>query len=260
MMFDRFIRHVNDVHGSNFLFSCIDSLLKNADFALGNLEGPITANPSISEGTVIGSPENYRFTFPPGTADLLLQHNIKVVSIGNNHIGDYGGAGISSTHDYLTRAGVAYFGGLAGDSPVYRTTDHGIDLSFVNFNQFGGDSAEKVAQIISSEHAQNRVVIVYAHWGIEYVDAPQSVRDVARLFANSGANLIIGSHPHITQTHEMIDGTPVYYSLGNFIFDQYFEPNVTKGLALLVHISSKNKITIDEKPVVLNPDGRTCLL
>jgi poly-gamma-glutamate synthesis protein (capsule biosynthesis protein) len=100
-------------------------------------------------------------------------------------------------------------------------------------------------------------VIVYAHWGEEYIDPPASVRKTAKLFAESGADLIVGSHPHIVQSNEMIGDTPVYYSLGNFIFDQYWNAKVTNGLALLVHIS-ENKINIDERPVQLKTDGRTC--
>lgn len=259
MMFDRYIRQVNNKHGEDFFFSCIDPLLQSADFVLGNLEGPITAYPSVSLGTTSNSPGHYRFTFPTTTAEALFRHNIRVVSIGNNHISNYGSEGIASTHKYLSEAGVAYFGGLAGDSPVYRTTRQGIDLSFVNYNQFGGDPAEKVAKVIAAEHAAGRTVIVYTHWGEEYVEPPATVRDVAALFAENGADLIVGSHPHIIQAHEMIGSTPVYYSLGNFIFDQYWEPNATKGLALLARIS-KNKIAIEEKPVTLNPDGRTCPL
>jgi poly-gamma-glutamate synthesis protein (capsule biosynthesis protein) len=232
-------------------------LLKDADFVVGNLEGPITSYKSTSEGTVMGSPENYRFTFPTTTAQLLFQHNIKVVNIGNNHINDFGAEGISSTQKYLADAKVSYFGGLVGNTSIYRTSDKGIDLSFINYNQFGGDSPEKTAELIAGEHATGRKVVVYTHWGEEYTTPTERVRSIAKLFADNGADLIIGSHPHVIQEHEVIGDTPVYYSLGNFIFDQYFETSVTRGLGLLVHIS-KDKISIDEKPVSLNSDGRTC--
>ena len=258
MMFDRYIRHVSNKHNSDFPFSCIDPLLKKADFVIGNLEGPITSQPSLSEGTTIGSKENYFFTFPPTTADVLFRHNIKVVSIGNNHINNQGPDGILSTKKYLTNSSVAFFGGLRGDTNVYRMTTNGVDISFINYNQFGGDSQEIIAQLIKIEHNLNRIVIVYAHWGEEYKDVPQYVHDVATLFAQNGADIIIGSHPHVIQSHEMIGNTLVYYSLGNFIFDQYFDSKVTEGLFLLVHISG-HKINVEENMVSLNTDGRTCL-
>jgi len=257
MNFDRYIRQTVNKRGSDYLFSCIDHLLKDADFVVGNLEGPITSYASISEGTIMGSPENYRFTFPTTTAELLFKHNIKLVNIGNNHINDFGSEGITSTRKYLTDAEVSYFGSLAGNTSIYRISDKGIDLSFVNYNQFGGDSPEKTAELIASEHVTGRKVIVYTHWGEEYTTPTERVRSIAKLFADNGADLIIGSHPHVIQEHEMIGNTPVYYSLGNFIFDQYWNSSVTNGLALLVHFGGQ--ISIEEKNIRLNTDGRTCL-
>ncbi|MCE9643979.1 CapA family protein [Candidatus Parcubacteria bacterium] len=259
MNFDRYIRQVARVRGFEYLFSCIDPLLKEADLVVGNLEGPITDHPSVSEGTEAGTPDNYRFTFPASTARLLAEHNVGLVNIGNNHIGDFGQSGIASTKKYLTEAGVSYFGGRSGDTHVYRTAINGIQLSFVSYNQFGGDSAGKVAKLISGERAEERVVIVYTHWGEEYVEPTDRMRNTAKLFAESGADLIIGSHPHIVQSQEVIGDTRVYYSLGNFIFDQYWNESVRRGLAVLAHIS-EDGISFEEKPVILKPDGRTCPL
>jgi|CXWK01.1.fsa_nt_gi poly-gamma-glutamate synthesis protein (capsule biosynthesis protein) len=285
MNFDRYIRLMAKKHGGpEWIFSCIDPLLKEADMVVGNLEGPITANASVSENSKIGAPENFRFTFPTTTASLLFDHNIKIVNIGNNHIGDFGREGIASTRKFLTDAGVAYFGGLAGDSPVYRHVFPKVSfprsiraeqgefaISLVNYNQFGGDSPETVAEKISVEHEQGNVVVVYTHWGEEYVEPTEHMRSTAALFAHSGADLIIGSHPHVVQSHEMIGDTIVYYSLGNFIFDQYWNDSVSHGLALLVRISKVDAddtdagpsddgtvIIVEEKPVVMSRDGRTC--
>lgn len=259
MSFDRYIRQVSDKHGSDFIFSCLDPLLKKADAVVGNLEGPITKFPSKSEGTIIGSPENYQFTFPTTTAELLAKNNINIVNIGNNHIGDLGNDGIASTHGFLKAAGINYFGGLAGDEPIYETELEGIKLSFINYNQFGGDSPEKAVETISKERALGRIVIVYAHWGEEYSDSVTRTRSIAKLFAQSGAAIIMGSHPHIVLPNERIQNTIVYYSLGNFIFDQYFDSRVTNGLTVLAHISNSG-VTTEEYPVILNKDGRTCII
>jgi len=285
MNFDRYIRLMAKKHGGEgWIFSCMGPLLENADLVVGNLEGPITPNASVSESSKIGSPENFRFTFPTITAALLFDHNIKVVNIVNNHIGDFGHEGIVSTKKHLTDAGVSYFGGLAGDSSVYRhafpppsfswmnrTKENEREISFVNYNQFGGDSPEKVAEVISAENEQGNIVVVYTHWGEEYVEPTEHMRNAAALFARSGADLIVGSHPHVVQSHEMIGDTPVYYSLGNFIFDQYWNDSVSRGLALLVRFSNVGDkgsdggdngaiISIEEKPVVMSRDGRTCEL
>jgi AmmeMemoRadiSam system protein B len=257
MNFDRYIRQVSERRGSEYIFSCIDPLLHEVDVVVGNLEGPITEHTSVSMGTPMGSPNNYRFTFPITTAPLLVEHNIRIVNIGNNHSNDFGAAGIASTKQYLSDAGVAYFGGLADDNTVHRLTEKGVRLSFVNYNQFGGDAPETVAALIAREHEAGQTVLVYTHWGEEYTAVTERVRSIAQLFAESGASIIIGSHPHVVQEHEIIGKTPVYYSLGNFIFDQYWDGSVTSGLGLRLTITPGN-ISIEEMSVTLMPDGRTC--
>ncbi len=257
MSFDRWIRQVVDRKGGDFIFSCIDPLLKGADFVVGNLEGPITSKPSVSQGSAIGSSANYILTFPPGTGDLLAKHNFKAVNIGNNHIGTFGREGLVSTHHDLNKAGIGFFGGLVGDEPIYRTEYKGIKLSFISYNEFGGSTPENVARNIVQEALSERIVIVYAHWGDEYSDKITRIQEVAKIFADAGANAIIGSHPHIVLPREYIGSTLVYYSLGNFIFDQYWDSKVSHGLTVLLHIT-EHGITADEQMVNLSKNGSTC--
>lgn len=250
---DRYIRQVSMQNGEDYPFSCVDQLLHSADIVVGNLEGPITTNPSRSIGSEIGSPENYVFTFPTSSAATLKRHNITIVTIGNNHITNFGIGGLHETQKYLTAAGVHYFGGVKGNEPIYRMKN----ISFVSFNQFGGQSFEDVAAIIAGEHLKGQTVIVFAHWGDEYSQSIRTTEEIAQSFVISGANLIIGSHPHIVIPRTDIGEVPVYYSLGNFIFDQYWNEEVTTGLAVMAEISGKN-IVIEEYTVSLKPDGRTC--
>lgn len=258
MSFDRHIREVGDKHGSDFLFSCVDGLLGSVDFAVGNLEGPITEHESTSLGSKVGSPENFIFTFPPSTGELLARHHFKLVNIGNNHIDDFGFDGLHTTRGFLKEAGVDSFGGLQADEPIARIVVGKRTVSFISYNQFGGIGPEEVARKIIEEKSQDRTVIVYAHWGEEYTEPTQSVRSTARLFAESGADVIIGSHPHVVQEHEYIGKTLVYYSLGNFIFDQYWNEYVSRGLTLLMEISA-DQISVDEYPVQISYNGLTCL-
>lgn len=257
MLFDRSLRRIAETNGS-YLFTCSEELFAQADFAVGNLEGPITATSSRSQGSVIGSPENYIFTFPTSTATLLAAHHFGAVAIGNNHIGNFGWEGIASTREFLSASGVGYFGGVGGDEPVARTDYGGVSLSLVSYNEFGGAPPEDVAQKINSEGAAGRVVVVYAHWGDEYSTSTTRLRPIAEQFARAGARVVIGSHPHVVAGHEYIGQTLVYYSLGNFIFDQYWDDEVSHGLALLLHLFSDGTVTADEHPVALTLDGRTC--
>lgn len=262
MNFDRYIRQVGNIKGEDFIFSCKDSngtslsdFLQSFDLVVGNLEGPITDNPSISMGSAVESPENYTFTFPPSTAKLLAKNNIKLVNSGNNHIGNFGQEGIASTKKYLTESGVDYI----YNNSIFSKELGGNKISFISYNEFAGESVEKVAQKIYEEKNNGQIVFVYAHWGGEYSEVPSRVKNTAELFAKSGADLIIGSHSHIILPSEKINNTLVYYSLGNFIFDQYWNKEVSTGLVLEVNIKDDH-IKIIEHKVSLNRDGRTCLI
>lgn len=271
MNFDRYIRQVGSNKGEDFIFSCqsesglsLGDFLKSFDLVVGNLEGPITDNPSVSMGSVIESPENYIFTFPTSTANLLAKNNIKLVNLGNNHIGNFGEGGIFSTKKYLDKARVKYFGGADIDDNIYRTEIAGNKISFVSFNEFGGENAEKISQKISEEKNSGQIVFVYTHWGDEYVPPPERVKRLARSFIYAGAEMIIGSHPHIVQESETLrlrsgQEGKIYYSLGNFIFDQYWNKEVSTGLVLEVDIKGE-KINVIEHKAILNRDGRTCLM
>lgn len=256
--FDRYTREVILEKGEDFVFSCLGNTLKEADLVVGNLEGPITNNPSVSVGTDIGSIANYIFTFPANTGEILKRQNIKLVNIGNNHVNDFKEQGFTSTKDYLQKSGINYVGGLNGDESIYQTNLRGSKISFISYNQFGGDSPKKVAEKISKEVNYGRLVIVYAHWGEEYGPVTDHQRSAAKVFSEAGARAVIGSHPHVISSLEKIGDTIVYYSLGNFIFDQYWNPEVRTGLMLEFNIEN-GKIEILERKVVLSRDGRTCL-
>lgn len=246
MFFDRSIRTTAQAKGYDHLLSCVKDRFLGYDAVIGNLEGPITERKSVAVGSRVGSWQNYTFTFEPEVARLLARHNVRAVSLGNNHIENMGEEGITQTHRFLREAGVAYFGGVqvktstedtmiyhsVSREPIYRTEINGERLSFVAYNQFGGMPPEDVAPRIASERAAGYFVIVMAHWGEEYVPPVAEVRRAAKLFADAGAGLIIGSHPHVVQERELIGSTPVYYSLGNFLFDQFFSEEVRHGLVV----------------------------
>jgi gamma-polyglutamate biosynthesis protein CapA len=261
MFFDRFIRRVMETAGDEYVFSCIATLLARADFVVGNLEGPITPHDSVTRENATNEPDHFKFTFSPSIAETLARYHFAAVNLGNNHIGNFGLEGMHSTREYLGAAGIGHFGGLGGDEPILHKDSDGVRLSFVSYNQFGGDSAETVSKKIAAEHALGRVVMVYAHWGEEYSTSSIDIRKKAELFANAGASAIIGSHPHVVGTHEYIGNTLVYYSLGNFIFDQYWNDEVTNGLAVLLHISddANKKISATEHPTISTKDGRVCV-
>ena len=258
MMFDRKIREISEEKGGDYIFSCIKDLLKSVDFVVGNLEGPITLNDSVSKGSKVGSPNNYRFTFPTTTAKLLKENNFGVLTLANNHIGNFGHEGVWFTRKYLDEVGVGHFGGLKGDEHIFEKEINGQIFSFIAYNAFGGDDYELVSKKIKDEKFFGKKVIVFAHWGDEYSNNIEDLRLIAKKFVEAGASLIVGSHPHIVLSNEKINDVFVYYSLGNFIFDQYWEESVRNGLAVSFEFD-EDFVGATEYSVEIFRDGRVCL-
>src|SRR3989344_3320333 len=260
MMFDRPIRTTMNEKGGDYIFSCIDSVLDDADMVVANLEGPITSTSSVSVGSPVGGKNNFTFTFATSTAALLARHNIRLVNIGNNHIMNFSRWGLGETKRYLDEAGVGYFGDpdAMEEGRVARVVIGGVNFSFVNWSDWTSDKTDHTVAQVREEAQSGRVVVVYTHWGEEYVPPPPRVRALAHSFVDAGAAIVIGSHPHIVQEYEIYNGTHIYYSLGNFIFDQYWEDAVRNGLLLRVRFDSSGVRSVQEIPIRLEQDRRTC--
>lgn len=262
MMFDRTIREAMQKHGDDHVFSCLGDVLKTPDLVVANLEGPITDNPSTSVGSTPGDMNNFTFTFPTSTAALLARHNIKLVNLGNNHIMNFSHDGLLQTKQYLDLAGVRYFGDpdAVEEDRVARLDIHDIPLSFVNWSDWTSDKTDHTVAQVRKESEGGRVVVVYTHWGEEYIPATERMKVLAHQFVDAGAAIVIGSHPHVVQEHEEYSGKHIYYSLGNFIFDQYWNDDVRTGLLLSVVFERSGVETIEEVPIYLGRDRTSCAL
>ena len=263
MMFDRWIRQVSEKRGGDFVFQKIEPLLKSEDLVVGNLEGPITDKTSVSVDSEFGSKENYVFTFPPQTAEELFKENIKLVNLGNNHILNQGDDGLSNTKNYLQTSGVGFFGDPEEQSSRVKIFEAGgLKIAFINYNQFVADAKQKTLDDINSAKTNKTdVIILYTHWGKEFIPMPEEkIKILAHEFVDAGADLIIGSHPHVIQTKEEHKGKMIYYSLGNFIFDQYFSPETQVGLGVEIQIDPMSKkIDFKEDNFTMTKSGQTIL-
>lgn len=258
IFFDRDIRRAIGERGEDFPLSCAKEKLSEYDAVIGNLEGPITPYESKSLGSARESPDNFIFTFPPTTGEILARHNILLVNLGNNHIGNFGREGINSTKEFLAKAGIHYFGGLAADMPIYRYMYGDREISFIGYNEFGGLGAASTSELILHEAEEGRVVFVYAHWGEEYAPPPPRVVEAVHAFVDAGAAAVFGSHPHIVLPKEVYKGKAIYYSLGNFLFDQYWNEEVSTGLAVEVTIIDGDIVALKEHKTTMSPEGRVC--
>lgn len=266
LMFDRGIRYYAEKNGGNdFIFEKISDFLKNNDLVMANLEGPITANKSVSAGTSPGTENNYYFTFDPSLAQTLFEHNIKLVNMGNNHILNFGTEGLAETKKYLDDAGVGYFG--SPDHPRGAAIGiKGVKIAFVSYNEFTDldetANRESIFEEIGKIRNHADVVIVYCHWGVEYQkNSGEFQKELARSFIDAGADLVFGSHPHVVQESEEYKNKKIYYSLGNFVFDQYFSEDVRNGLGVVVKIDKVTKqASFEDINFYLAPQGQTILL
>ncbi len=258
MMFDRTIRKRMESFGDQHIFSCVSKTLSSYDAVFGNLEGPITNNISVSRDTVPGDIDNMRFTFDPSVGELLKNNNFKAVSLANNHIFDFGGTSVIQTKENLTKNKIGWFGDPTDDM---GKTFRGDGYVIVGFNQFlGVDSVDKTKKEIKRFKENGNVVIVFAHWGEEYFPVVDYQRGFAYEFVDSGADIVLGAHPHVVQEKEIYKNKHIYYSLGNFIFDQWWEESVSTGLGVEIVLKKGEEPSLSELYFKSSRDGRTCSL
>lgn len=259
VMLDRYIRQVATERGYDFIFQELNKFFLDKDLVVVNLEGPITSFDSLSLDSEIGSKNNYIFTFDEKVSSNLSDNNIKLVNIGNNHILNFGVDGLNQTKKNLSNSDIGFFGNTGIDNTIYTTEIKGKKLAFINYNQFLKNDLEKTLDHIRQLKADNDFVFVYTHWGNEYnQNIADFQQELSHKFIDYGADAVIGSHPHVVQKIETYKGKKIYYSLGNLIFDQYFQEAVQEGL-LVELIIKGSEISYQDYRVILELNGQTKL-
>lgn len=265
LMFDRNIRLAMNTHGVDHVLQLLAETFSNYDLVISNLEGPVTTSQSVSVGSAPGSTKNFIFTFDPAILPMLKKYNMQLVNLGNNHITNFGTAGVAETKSLLTQNQISFFGNTSTEQSsaervhIQKINNHTI--AFVNHNQFvpNGFATALEDQAYANQHAD--LSIVFTHWGNEYQPiATGVIVDQAHQLIDEGADLVIGTHPHVIQQHEDYQGKRIYYSLGNFVFDQYFSKETQEGLLVSVTISPEGEFSFSEIPISLHKNGQTQLL
>lgn len=252
MMFDRYIRSWAERNSYEDLLKNVKERLLESDLVIGNLEGPITNFETIyTHGSI---PNNFTFTFDPKVAEVLKEAGFGIVSLDNNHIFDYGREGAKQTIQNLTAAGISYFGNPDDRRILYKEIE-GIKLAFLSYNQFILPDLPGLLAHIKEASQKSDYVIVFPHWGNEYEFLPTSNQvSLARQFIDYGADIVIGAHPHVIQTKEIYKGKIIYYSLGNFVFDQYFNEDVKCGAMITFELNKNEILNIKEEFTYLSSD------
>lgn len=254
VMLDRGVKYSVKKNLSNDFSKLFQNLssYKDSDLFFANLEGPVS-NKGKNTGNI------YSFRMDPSVLPPLKEAGFDVVSIANNHIGDWGMEAFTDSMDQLKSQGILYTG--AGktkeerESPVIIEVK-GNKIGFLGFSDVGpewlyseNDTSPGINEldtpnfddIIKNAAKKVDVLIVSIHWGVEYSKHTDRQRDFAYRAINDGAKIIVGHNPHVVQSVEVYKGGLIAYSLGNFIFDQAFSKETMRGLTLEVVFDKDEK-------------------
>jgi poly-gamma-glutamate synthesis protein (capsule biosynthesis protein) len=248
---------------------------------MANHEAPIPNNAVYHRSGTI-------FATMPKWIPAFRDAGIDFFTLANNHIKDAGTDGIVDTRANLDRVGIKHVGAgkdlKQASQPAYLTvrgTKVGIvgcvavaPFSWATASSGGGMPCKPKTTVPAVKEARKRadLVIVFAHWGVEYSREPnKEQREYARAWMDAGADLVLGAHSHVAGAIEQIDGRMVFYSLGNFIFDQNWSTATMESVLLeltfqgdrLVQFRLHPFIThLQSQPNFLNPasdDGKDLL-
>jgi len=258
---ERIVRKENN---ANYPFLKIQDYLKSADLVFGNLETPITQGSGIPDFEMI-------FRSNPGTEQALKQGGFSILSLANNHTPNFGEKGLKDTFNFLENARIKYVGAGQNEQEAYQPVyieNKGIKFAFLAYNdtdvvpayyeasanRFGTAfmRIDKMIEAVKEAKQKTDFVIVSMHAGIEYADKPNNSQiNFAHAAVDAGADLVIGHHPHVVQTLGKYKGKYIFYSLGNFVFDQPQSEETKEGLAIKVYFAKNGINKISLLPVVM---------
>lgn len=208
----------------------LKELFSSADHVIGNLEGAV----GEYEGQESAEARSLIFDVKAAHLPLLSAAGFSLITCENNHSADLGEEGWLSTLSVLrdnNLKAVHY-----NNSPYFFQAGN-YTVGIIVLNMINGRDGKcqtipsiEVKQKLRLAKSLSNLVVVSIHWGNELLEWPgDSQRNTAKWLVNNGADLIIGSHPHVIQEMEMIEGKPVFFSLGNHLFDQKYL-STKKGL------------------------------
>jgi poly-gamma-glutamate synthesis protein (capsule biosynthesis protein) len=215
-----------------FPFNYTADYLHSFDLTVGNLECVVST---------LGSPipgKEFTFEANPIGFGRLKDAGFDIVSVANNHSGDFGKSAFMDMLTHLPHYGIVPVGGgpniATAHTPVIKSL-RSTTVGFLAYCEIQPESfaatattpghawldPDRVHADIVALRPQVDYIIVFTHWGIEYQVAEDGDQEaMAHLAIDSGADLVVGAHPHVRQPYELYRGKPIIYSLGNFVFDE----------------------------------------
>jgi len=269
IMLDRGVEYMIEKQGKGdfkFPFLKVADYFKKADIIFGNLEGIIS-----DKGTKIGS--IYSFRVNPEAIEALVSANFNVLSLANNHALDYSKEALEDCLTRLKDSGVDYVGAGFNEKEAFSLIVKEINntkIGFLAYTDLGPEiwkakeknpgiawikdsDFEKIKKDIQEAKQKVDILIVSLHSGEEYVQelTPFQVNFV-EMALEAGTDLIAGHHPHVVQKNEQQGQQYVFYSLGNFIFDQSFSEETMEGEIVEVLIENRKIKEVKTKQIKMN--------
>ena len=243
-------------NGGDDMLKDVKSTLQNADVTFGNLEGTLFDGEGTAK-TCRDMSKCYVFRSPASYVKHFSDAGFDVLSLANNHSGDFGGAGRSGTKAVLKNAGIAY-AGLAGTDETVIFERNGCVFGFAAFAPNSGTcdirNINSAKEIVSSLDGKCNIVIVSFHGGAEGADhqnVPKKIENYlgenrgdvykfAHAVIDAGADVVFGNGPHVTRSIELYKDRFIAYSLGNFCTYGRFNLSGASGIAPIVKITTNN--------------------
>jgi poly-gamma-glutamate synthesis protein (capsule biosynthesis protein) len=259
-------------YGPDYPWDGLRPLLIDADLAVGNLEGLLT-----TQGQPLDKP--YLIRAHPRWHETLAAARLDLVTLANNHALDFGEVGLDQTLTILHDAGIGAVGIGGADDPAQAQRPHFFDLNGVRVavlayaaSRWNGSEdmpatqrvawagPETVSAGVHAAREEADVVVVLLHAGTEYADQPSSDQlTAAHAAVDAGADLVVGHHPHVTQTVERYGQGLIVYSLGDALFD-IPRPAAMLGHLLRVHVTGQGLTQAELWPFWIEESIRPRLL
>jgi len=252
-------------------FAKIAQFTADVDITVFNLESPFlkTADYLVPSGSFI-------FKADPKAVVGLKLAGVDILSLANNHIMNMGAKGLEDTLSILNSAGIVAIGAgqnEAGARQAYLWEDKGWRVAFLAYaypkdNSVASDNRPGIATMnqddlkedIAIWRSQADLVIVLIHAGVEYKSKPNNQQiTFAHAAIDAGADAVIGHHPHWPQSWEIYKNRPIFYSLGNFVFDQMWSKETSQGLLARLTFFDDSSGKADLRPIIISDYGQASL-
>lgn len=243
VMLGRYVETLMNKNGKLYPFEMVKNRFSEADTVIINLEGPVLRSQRHRH-----TPDfTTNFSFDESILGTLKETSIDVVNLSNNHTLDKGAEVYEEMIQLIEDANIAWFGHPKKWEDRYiKTIDvNGFTITLMGFHQatnyeFDIEEAKKVVSTWKDKYP-NDVLIANIHHGPEYIKESSDLQKVfGRGLIDAGSDVVIGHHPHVVQEMEIYNEKPIFYSLGNFVFDQYFSADTQEGLVVGLNLSKDN--------------------